>query len=164
MRIVCDSVPDQPIFFYQYLSDHLPSFAPEDPGLPVIKRVLKKDTLRGIAAMHDQDVVHTGMLYIERSDTIDGRCRLTHSMYMQISNPIISLSSGGAWDVKEVRLADLEDSVHVPPGAAIVGRQKGNWMWRSPEAHAEGPVNKPSDLFSFGIVVSVIRPFLSLLT
>lgn len=54
-----------------------------------------------------------------------------------------------------MRLADLEDSAHVPPGTDIIGRQMGNWMWRSPEAHAEGPVNKPSDLFSFGLVVSI---------
>lgn len=30
-------------------------------------------------------------------------------------------------------------------------------MWRSPEAHAQGRINKPSDMFSFGIIVS-IRP------
>lgn len=36
----------------------------------------------------------------------------------------------------------------------MVGKQAGNWMWRSPEAHARGPVNKPSDVFSFAIVVS----------
>jgi len=47
--------------------------------------------------------------------------------------------------VTEVRLADLEDSAIVPQGSAIIGRQMGNWMWRSPEAHAEGPMNKPSD-------------------
>lgn len=57
-------------------------------------------------------------------------------------------------EVTEVRLADLEDSAIVPQGSAIIGRQMGNWMWRSPEAHAEGPMNKPSDMFSFGIVVS----------
>jgi hypothetical protein len=40
----------------------------------------------------------------------------------------------------------------VPPDSAIVGTQVGNW--RSPEAHSEGPVNKPSDVISFGLVVS----------
>jgi hypothetical protein len=56
-------------------------------------------------------------------------------------------------DVEQVQLVDLEDTVHLPPGKAVVGSQVGNWMWRSPEAHAEGPVEKPSDIFSFGIVV-----------
>lgn len=57
-------------------------------------------------------------------------------------------------EINQVQLADLEDSAHVPPECDIVGKQAGNWMWRSPEAHTSGPVNKPSDMFSFGIVVS----------
>lgn len=56
--------------------------------------------------------------------------------------------------IDQVQLADLEDSAYVPPNCDIVGKQAGNWMWRSPEAHASGPVNKPSDMLSFGIVVS----------
>jgi serine/threonine protein kinase len=56
--------------------------------------------------------------------------------------------------VETVQLGDIEDAAIVPPGCAISGRQLGNWMWRSPESHAEGPMNTPSDIFSFGIVVS----------
>lgn len=47
------------MFFYKYLSDHLLHFILEGPELPFIKRILK-DALRGIAAMHDQDIVHAG--------------------------------------------------------------------------------------------------------
>ncbi|KAI4153093.1 MAG: hypothetical protein LQ340_002520 [Diploschistes diacapsis] len=54
--------------------------------------------------------------------------------------------------VHTVQLADIEDSAHVSPGYDILGKQVGNWMWRSPEAHAQGRVNKPSDMFSFGVV------------
>jgi hypothetical protein len=56
--------------------------------------------------------------------------------------------------IKQVQLADIEDAAYVPPGSDIVGKQVGNWMWRSPEAHAQGRVNKPSDIFSFGVIVS----------
>lgn len=59
LRVSCDSVPDQSIFVYKYLSDHLLNFALEDPPLPVTKRVFK-DALRRLAAMHDQDIFHTG--------------------------------------------------------------------------------------------------------
>ncbi|KAL9097946.1 MAG: hypothetical protein Q9163_006298 [Psora crenata] len=58
--------------------------------------------------------------------------------------------------IDDVRLGDLEDSAYVPPGSNIRGRQVGNQNWRSPEAHAEGRVNKPSDMFSFGIVHVVL--------
>ncbi|OAF59192.1 hypothetical protein VC83_04335 [Pseudogymnoascus destructans] len=54
--------------------------------------------------------------------------------------------------IKSVQLADLEDAAYVPPGSAIMGSQVGNQLWRSPEAHAQGPVNLSSVIFSFGIV------------
>lgn len=59
--------------------------------------------------------------------------------------------------IHQVQLADIEDAAYVPPGYDIVGKQVGNQMWRSPEAHALGRVNKPSDIFSFGVVVSSKR-------
>lgn len=55
--------------------------------------------------------------------------------------------------VLQVKLADLEDATYTAPGDDIVGLQVGNIIWRSPEANCEGPVNTPSDIFSFGIVV-----------
>lgn len=58
----------------------------------------------------------------------------------------------------EVRLSDLETSFYVPPGKDIVRGQLGNQWWRSPEAHTKGPMNKYSDIFSFGIVVSRRMP------
>jgi serine/threonine protein kinase len=60
--------------------------------------------------------------------------------------------------VREVQIAEIEDAAYVPSDSAIVGRQIGNWMWRSPEAHASGLVHKPSDIFSFGVVVGFVRP------
>lgn len=55
-------------------------------------------------------------------------------------------NSGGI-DVMQVQFADLEDARHVPPGFEICGRQVSNFVWRSPEAHAESGVEKPSNMF-----------------
>ena len=63
--------------------------------------------------------------------------------------------------IDKVQLGDLEDAAHIPAGCDMIGKQAGNWMWRSPEAHARGPVNKPSDIFSFALVVSLIQVFSS---
>jgi hypothetical protein len=49
-----------------------------------------------------------------------------------------------------------KDAAYIPPGCDMIGKQAGKWMWRSPEAHARGPINKPSDIFSFALVVSSI--------
>ena len=59
-------------------------------------------------------------------------------------------------NVMHVQLTDLEDAAHVPTGYAVSGKQVGNLMWRSPEAHAESCVLNSSDIFSFGVVVSNI--------
>lgn len=63
--------------------------------------------------------------------------------------------------ITDVRLGDIEDAAIVPPGCGISGRQMGNWMWRSPESHAEGPMTSPSDIFSFVVVVSICGPFIA---
>ena len=55
--------------------------------------------------------------------------------------------------ITHVQLTDLESAAHVPPPYNICDRLCGNHIWRSPEAHVRGPVNKPSDMFSFGVVV-----------
>ena len=64
--------------------------------------------------------------------------------------------------VTHVQLTDLEDAANVPPGYDISGKQVGNFMWRSPEAHAATGVEKPSDMFSFGIVVSLSIRYVAL--
>jgi hypothetical protein len=51
--------------------------------------------------------------------------------------------------VEQTQLIDLEDSASHP----LIGAQLGNWMWRSPEAHAQGPMEKPSDIIAYAIVV-----------
>jgi serine/threonine protein kinase len=82
--------------------------------------------------------------------------RVAHStLDIKPDNILVQLEQNEAGaEIREVRLADLEDSAHVPPGKALRGAQLGIWMWRSPESHAMGPIEKPSDMFSFGIVVS----------
>lgn len=52
---------------------------------------------------------------------------------------------------------DLEDACYVPDGSSLVGLRVGNQMWRSPEGHARGPVNKPTEIFSFGVTVSIFH-------
>ena len=61
----------------------------------------------------------------------------------------------GAIAVKQVQIGDLEMGSVIPPCLNVRGARLGNLMWRSPEAHAASHINLPSDMFSFGLVVSV---------
>lgn len=133
IRVAEDAIPDQSMFAYKYFKDHLLFFAQKDSPLPLIKRILR-DSLRGIAALHEKGIVHTDI---------------------KANNIMVDWDEAdGNITIQRVQIADIEDAAYVPDNCAIVGRQVGNWMWRSPEAHASGQVHKPSDVFSFGIVVS----------
>jgi serine/threonine protein kinase len=141
IRVPDDDIPDESMFTYKYLQDQLLSFAQKDVPLPITKRILR-DALRGITDMHAKGVVHTDI---------------------KPNNSLIDWEEqGDEITVEKVQLADIEDAAYVPENCVIRGRRLGNYMWRSPEAHASAAVQKPSDLFSFGLVVSV--PHISVLS
>ncbi|PYI08835.1 kinase-like protein [Aspergillus sclerotiicarbonarius CBS 121057] len=131
VRLTQDRIPEKSMFVFEYLKDHLLHLAQKDLPIDTTKRILK-DALLGLAELHDQDIVHTDIkadnILIDWEDHQEG----------------IS--------VRKVQIGDLEDAAHIPAGSDMIGKQAGNWMWRSPEAHASGPVNKPSDIFSFALV------------
>jgi hypothetical protein len=56
--------------------------------------------------------------------------------------------------VEQVKISDLENAAYLPKPRCIKGMLAGNDNWRSPEGHFKGELNKPSDLYSFGLVVS----------
>jgi hypothetical protein len=64
--------------------------------------------------------------------------------------------------VERVQLIDLENAAYLPDGRCIKGMLAGNANWRSPEAHLKGELNKPADIFSFGVVVSIFISFTNL--
>lgn len=58
--------------------------------------------------------------------------------------------------IDRVQLTDLENAAYLPRGKCVKGMLAGNDNWRSPEAHFKGELSKPSDIFSFGLVVSAM--------
>ncbi len=59
LRLSHDSVPAHSIFVYKHLTDDLLRLAQRDLPSALTKRILR-DTLRGLAALHDQHIVHSG--------------------------------------------------------------------------------------------------------
>lgn len=59
--------------------------------------------------------------------------------------------------IDQVQIIDIENAAYLPKGRCIKGMLPGNDNWRSPEGHFKGEVNRPSDIYSFGAVVSGSR-------
>ncbi|KAK5124300.1 hypothetical protein LTR85_002003 [Meristemomyces frigidus] len=127
IRLLHDTVPQGSMFVFRYYPEHLLRAVREGLSVECAKQILR-DTLRGIAELHAKDIVHTDV---------------------KPNNVLLERGTDGSGVT--VKLYDIEDASYVPVGKTIIGKQVGNQMWRSPEGHARGPVNKPSDIFSFGI-------------
>lgn len=152
LRLSHDIIPEEATLVYHYFTHHLLSLAQKDLPLAVTKRILE-DTLRGLAALHDQHIVHTGRKYWFW--TCSPFTTILTVIDIKANNIFIDRKNDSEEIViRQVQLGDLEDAAHVPPGSHIIGTQVGNYMWRSPEAHSEAGLGKPSDMFSFGVVVS----------
>lgn len=63
------------------------------------------------------------------------------------------LQDGQDTIIEHVQLIDLENAVYLPKPIYAKG-DFGNRNWRRPEAHFNGALNQPTDIFSFGAVVS----------
>ncbi|KAL2815320.1 kinase-like domain-containing protein, partial [Aspergillus granulosus] len=132
VRLVKDVIPNMFMVVYG-LGNHRSLQIVQNIDLPLIliKKILKS-VLSILAELHDRDILHGGMM----------------------ANAILInwTKDEGKIDIDKVQLAILEDTAYIRPGSDIVGRLVGPRQWRSPEAYAMGPVNKPSDIFSFAIL------------
>lgn len=59
VRKLSDTIPERQIFVFEYLDEDLLHLARKDLPITRIKQILKY-TLLGLAALHKQDIVHTG--------------------------------------------------------------------------------------------------------
>lgn len=64
-----------------------------------------------------------------------------------------SLDENGRFRIKRVVLSDLDCALKLK-GEKLLDHRMGNVMWRSPEGQVGKGIGKPSEVFSFGLVVS----------
>jgi len=61
---------------------------------------------------------------------------------------------GGDVNIERVYLIDTENALPVKDDHFMYDIDIGHRFWRSPEAHARRMIGKPTDIFSFGLIVS----------
>jgi serine/threonine protein kinase len=103
--------------------------------------------------MHDRDIVHLGELNDSALHTVN--INDWYSLDVKPDNILVNCRDVDQDVVVEkVQISDLENAACLPKPRCIKGMLAGNDDWRCPEGHFKGELNKPSDLYSFGLVVS----------
>lgn len=64
-----------------------------------------------------------------------------------------SLDKNSRFTIERVALSDLDCALKLK-GEKLLDHRMGNVMWRSPEGQMGKGIGKPSEVFSFGLVVS----------
>lgn len=156
LRNLVDTIPERQIFVFDYLEDNLLLLARQEdeqpPVPPSVMKYILKCILKGLAELHSKDIIHNGkenppFILFAETDLLPYPDIKANNIMIQFS------SRAPEWKIAKVQLVDLEDAHYTPPPAALGGAWVGNIMWRSPEAHAMGPIRKSSDMWSFGLVV-----------
>ena len=68
VRSLLDIVPGRRMFVFEYLNDNLLHLVQKEMPTTIMKLILKC-ALRGLAALHEQDIVHNGIATLADSTT-----------------------------------------------------------------------------------------------
>jgi serine/threonine protein kinase len=158
LRVVIDTVPEHLLFVYNYCTNHLLKLAENESLSDATRKRILRDTLVGIADLHERNILHGSKLHFAVAN-IRPLSTLTVRPFQDIKPDNIFVdyeeTTNGAIEVQRVQVGDLEMGSVIPPGLNVRGAKLGNPMWRSPESHAAARINLPTDVFSFGLVVSL---------
>ncbi|RAL06114.1 serine/threonine protein kinase [Aspergillus ibericus CBS 121593] len=126
---------DPPAIVLKYLDDDLlKASAAKRLTIPEIKYVSKK-ILEGLKVLHDSGYVHTDI---------------------KLDNVLVNYGLESRFT--DVQLADLESTVHTESRLCINRDEIGTPIWRSPEAQLGLQWGPPTDIWSFGTMVSHLPP------
>ena len=137
------------VLVYQYFKSDLLSLVDNYPPLPIEarKKILKEVGL-GLNDMHRKNWIHLGMQLL---------------MYHSLINFFIDIKPNNVflnWHVDErdqfhlskVALGDMDCALKLQ-GDNLLSHRIGNVMWRSPEGQLGKNIGKPSEVFSFALLV-----------
>ncbi|KAI0540705.1 kinase-like domain-containing protein [Xylaria digitata] len=134
VRPLDDSITSLKILVYPLLDGHLLDFAKKNLS-PITRRNIIRDTLQGLAEMHDR-----GIFFIMLPDIKPDNIFIINYQENGEDEPVVT----------DMQIGDLEDAAYTR-GGGIAGCLYGNQLWRSPESWAKGRQSAPSDIFSFAL-------------
>ena len=156
LRNYVDKIENESILVYEYLKTDLLTLVENYPALPLIARKkILKEIANTLADMHEKNSIHLG--------TKLPACR---SFDQSSDNPSTDVKpdniflnwyvdSSDEFHLGKVVLGDMDCALKLS-GEKLLNYKIGNVMWRSPEGQLGRGVGKPSEVFSFALLVCLV--------
>ena len=150
LRIHVDQVDKDRILIYEFFKTDLRSLIEKYPPLPIAtKKAILKEVALVLNDMHEKEWIHLGKL---TRDWILGYTN--HFPDVKPDNIFIDwdFDSARQFRLQKIVLGDMDCALKLN-GKDLLNFGIGNVRWRSPEGQVGRGVGKPSEVFTFALLV-----------
>lgn len=154
LRTHVDKIKEESILVYEYFKTDLLALVENYPPLPLTARKeILKEIGNTLAGMHERNWIHLGTRSPKWLSFNKGFANLI--IDVKPDNVFLnwSVDSSDKFHLGKVVLGDMDCALKLK-GEKLLNYKIGNVMWRSPEGQLGRGVGKPSEVFSFGLLVS----------
>jgi serine/threonine protein kinase len=156
LRIHVDKIENESILVYDYFKPDLLALVENYPPLPLTARKkILKEIGTALAAMHEKNWIHLGT----KLPACPGFDKSFANGTIDVKPDNIFLNwyvdSSDEFHLGKVVLGDMDCALKLQ-GEKLLNYKIGNVMWRSPEGQLGRGVGKPSEVFSFALLVSLV--------
>jgi len=152
LRIHVDDNKAENVLVYEYFKSDLLSLVQNYPALPIkARKTILREVGLGLSDIHTKDWIHLGMT----PWAISNSSPLTYLIDVKPNNIFLNwhVDEKDQFQLEKVALGDMDCALKLE-GQKLLNQKMGNVMWRSPEGQLGKGVGKPSEVFSFALLVS----------
>jgi serine/threonine protein kinase len=156
LRIHIDKIKGESILVYEYFKTDLLALVENYPPLPLTARKkILKEIGNALAEMHGKNWIHLGTK-LPAYPSFD-TCFANLVIDVKPDNIFLNwyVDSSDKFHLGKVVLGDMDCALKLK-GEKLLNYKIGNVMWRSPEGQLGKGVGKPSEVFSFALLVSLM--------
>jgi serine/threonine protein kinase len=156
LRIHIDKIEKESILVYEYFKTDLLALVENYPPLPLtVRKKILKEIGNTLAEVHEKNWIHLGTKLL----TCPGFDKNFANSTIDVKPDNVFLNwyvdSSDGFQLGKVVLGDMDCALKLK-GEKLLNCKIGNVMWRSPEGQLGRGVGKPSEVFSFALLVSLV--------
>jgi serine/threonine protein kinase len=156
LRIHVDDNEKENVLVYEYFKSDLLSLVENYPALPIeARKTILKEVGLGLNDIHTKHWIHLGIIPSRPAAVVYNSLLTYLSLDVKPNNVFLNwyVDEKDQFQLGKVALGDMDCALKLE-GQKLLNQKIGNVMWRSPEGQLGKGVGKPSEVFSFALLVS----------